>query len=63
MTRGAQTKPYRAVSEPEFRDQMHALPRKKYGFADWRVRLFKDLSEAIPVRLEPASAQPEKGAV
>ena len=53
MTRSGRTMRYRAVPVPEFRGKMHALLREKYGFADWWVRLLKDPSATVPIRLEP----------
>ena len=46
---------YRAVpvSDPEIRDRIHGLMRKKYGWADEYISLIRDGSKSVPVRLEP----------
>jgi len=41
------------VEDDEARENVRALMREKYGWADWWVGLFQDTSEAVAIRLDP----------
>jgi hypothetical protein len=55
VERGGRSNRYRAVPvrEPESRDQIHALMRAKYGFADRWISLIRDGQSSVAVRLVP----------
>jgi hypothetical protein len=59
MTRGGETRRYRAVVVPGPHPRIHELMRAKYGSADWWVRFVApDRGVAAPVRLEPLEPLP-----
>ncbi len=44
---------YHAVPEPEVRDTINSLMRKKYGWRDKYVSFFYSRDDAVPIRLLP----------
>jgi len=54
LARGEARGAYDAVPEPERRDEVNALMRRKYGWADQFIELLFGREDAIPVGLQPA---------
>ena len=58
VTRGADSRAYRAVPAPEARDAINDQMNQKYGWADSYIRFWFAPEKKIAVRLVPANPAP-----
>lgn len=53
LTRGEETRDYRAVPVEAVRERINALMAEKYGTADRLIGIMADRGDSVPIRLDP----------